>query len=124
MLYLTISEQTKRQGFVVIISPLKAGVKATAEEEEAAIPVVEGTIPIYTGLLNRQPLSTLAEQQIGSCKTDTPRRTKAEGHQDDAGQPRGETNLGTVDDINQLPAASPTIAHPAHPRSKSSLNLS
>ncbi|KAL8695929.1 MAG: hypothetical protein Q9201_007899 [Fulgogasparrea decipioides] len=48
---LTVSEHDKRQGFVIIISPLKAGVGATEKEEETAVPVVEGTIPIHADVL-------------------------------------------------------------------------
>lgn len=37
----------KRRGFVTILSPLKAGMDATKQEEEAAVPTLEGTIPIH-----------------------------------------------------------------------------
>ncbi|KAK4461403.1 RmlC-like cupin domain-containing protein [Cladorrhinum samala] len=37
----------KRQGFVNILSPLKGGVEATAEQEKAAEPTIPGTIPIH-----------------------------------------------------------------------------
>lgn len=40
-------DEEKRKGFVTILSPLKGGVDATAAEEKAAEPVVEGTIPIH-----------------------------------------------------------------------------
>lgn len=46
----TFEEADKRREFVTIISPLKAGPKATAEEEEKAEPVVPGTIPIHADL--------------------------------------------------------------------------
>ena len=44
-------EEAKRKGFVTILSPLKAGMKATAEEEKEATPAVEGTIPIHADFL-------------------------------------------------------------------------
>lgn len=48
---MTFSEEAKRAGFITIISPLKAGIKANAEEEKAAIPTLKGTIPIHADLL-------------------------------------------------------------------------
>ncbi|KAL8913716.1 MAG: hypothetical protein Q9171_001566 [Xanthocarpia ochracea] len=48
---LTIDDEKKRQGFVTIISPLKAGREASPTQEEAAIPVVPGTIPIHADML-------------------------------------------------------------------------
>ncbi len=47
----TFSEEAKRSGFVTIISPLKAGVDASAEEEKAAVPVIKDTIPVHADLL-------------------------------------------------------------------------
>ncbi|KIW72200.1 hypothetical protein PV04_00412 [Phialophora macrospora] len=47
----TFAEEDKRQGFVTIITPLKAGPKATLEEEKAAVPTKEGTIPIHADLV-------------------------------------------------------------------------
>ena len=47
----TFPESDKRKGFVTIISPLKAGHKATPEEEKAAVPIIEGTIPVHADLL-------------------------------------------------------------------------
>jgi quercetin 2,3-dioxygenase len=47
----TFPEESKRSGFVQIITPLKAGPKATKEEEKAAVPVKEGTIPIHADLV-------------------------------------------------------------------------
>lgn len=47
----TFSEEAKRQGFVTIITPLKAGPNATLEEEKAAVPTVEGTIPVHADLV-------------------------------------------------------------------------
>lgn len=48
---MTFSEESKRNAFATIISPLKAGDKASAEEEKAAVPAVKGTIPIHADLL-------------------------------------------------------------------------
>ncbi|KAK4194127.1 RmlC-like cupin domain-containing protein [Triangularia verruculosa] len=45
------AEEDKRKEFVTILSPLKGGVDATAEEEAKAEPVVEGTIPIHADFL-------------------------------------------------------------------------
>lgn len=45
------SEEAKRQNFVPIITPLKAGPKASLEEEKAAVPTLDGTIPIHADLV-------------------------------------------------------------------------
>jgi hypothetical protein len=47
----TFSEADKRKGFVQIITPLKAGPNATPEEEKAAVPTQNGTIPIHADLV-------------------------------------------------------------------------
>ena len=47
----TFNEEDKRKGFVNIITPLKAGPKATLEDENAAVPAKEGTIPIHADLV-------------------------------------------------------------------------
>ena len=47
----TFNSESKRDRFVTILSPLKAGPKATLDEEKAAIPVIEGTIPIHADFL-------------------------------------------------------------------------
>ena len=47
----TFDEAAKRVGFVPILSPLKAGPKASAEQEKAAVPAVEFTIPIHADLV-------------------------------------------------------------------------
>lgn len=44
-------DDAKRDGFVTVISPLKAGPGATRQEEEDAVPVAEGTIPIHADFL-------------------------------------------------------------------------
>lgn len=43
----TFTEEAKMEKFVPILSPLQAGPNASAEEEKAATPAVEGTIPIH-----------------------------------------------------------------------------
>ncbi|KAI1473850.1 RmlC-like cupin [Daldinia eschscholtzii] len=40
-------DEDKRKGFVPILSPLKGGPEATSEQEKAAEPTIEGTIPIH-----------------------------------------------------------------------------
>ncbi|KAI1140741.1 RmlC-like cupin [Hypoxylon sp. FL0543] len=40
-------DEEKRKGFVPILSPLKGGPEATSEQEKAAEPTIEGTIPIH-----------------------------------------------------------------------------
>ncbi len=40
-------DEEKRQGFVHILSPLKGGVDATAEQEKVAEPTIPDTIPIH-----------------------------------------------------------------------------
>ncbi|PHH54197.1 putative quercetin 2,3-dioxygenase PA1210 [Ceratocystis fimbriata CBS 114723] len=41
------SEEAKRQAFLPILSPLKAGEDATLAEEKEAVPAIPGTIPIH-----------------------------------------------------------------------------
>ncbi|KAL4745350.1 hypothetical protein BDW72DRAFT_211493 [Aspergillus terricola var. indicus] len=43
----TFDEGAKRNGFVPILSPLKAGIEATPKEEEEAVPAIPETIPIH-----------------------------------------------------------------------------
>jgi redox-sensitive bicupin YhaK (pirin superfamily) len=43
----TFSDESKRLDFVKILSPLKGGEEATAEQEKDAEPVIPGTIPIH-----------------------------------------------------------------------------
>jgi quercetin 2,3-dioxygenase len=43
----SFSEDAKRQAFLPILSPLKAGLGASLEEEKAAVPVIPDTIPIH-----------------------------------------------------------------------------
>lgn len=44
-------DEDKRKGFVKILSPLKAGEDATAQEEKDAEPAIPGTIPIHADLV-------------------------------------------------------------------------
>jgi len=44
------SEDAKREGFVTILSPMRGGPDASADEEKAAIPTAEDTIPIHADL--------------------------------------------------------------------------
>jgi len=48
---MTFPDDTKQNSFATIITPLKAGPKATPEDEKAAVPAVEGTIPIHADLV-------------------------------------------------------------------------
>ena len=67
----TFGEERKRKGFVPIITPLKAGINATKEEEQAAIPAVEGTIPIHADLVFSAgivPEGEIFEYTIGGPK--------------------------------------------------------
>ncbi len=41
------ADEDKRKGFVPILSPLKGGVEATAEQEKVAEPTIPETIPIH-----------------------------------------------------------------------------
>ena len=47
----TFGEERKRSGWVTIVSPLRAGPSATPEQERAAEPAVEGSIPIHADFL-------------------------------------------------------------------------
>ncbi len=48
---MTFPDEAKQNTFATIITPLKAGPKATPEEEKAAVPAIEGTIPIHADLV-------------------------------------------------------------------------
>ncbi|KAI0475901.1 RmlC-like cupin domain-containing protein [Xylariaceae sp. FL0804] len=43
----TFAEADKRQAFVPVLSPLRRGPEASFQDEEAAEPAIEGTIPIH-----------------------------------------------------------------------------
>lgn len=47
----TFDDEKKRSGFVTIISPLVGGPNATVEQEKAAVPAIDGTIPIHADFL-------------------------------------------------------------------------
>ena len=47
----TFDERSKKNRFVTIISPLKAGPGASVADEKASQPAVEGSIPIHSDLL-------------------------------------------------------------------------
>lgn len=47
----TFPEGDKREKFVNIITPLKAGPSATPAEEKAAVPAKEGTIPVHADIV-------------------------------------------------------------------------
>jgi quercetin 2,3-dioxygenase len=47
----TFDEQAKRQSFIPILSPLKAGPGASSEEEQIAEPSIPNTIPIHSDLV-------------------------------------------------------------------------
>lgn len=48
---MSFGDEAKRKGFVTILSPLKRGKEATAEEEKQALPALDGTIPIHADFL-------------------------------------------------------------------------
>lgn len=70
-------EAEKRKAFVPILSPLKGGVEASAEEEAKAEPMIEGTIPIHAdfvmaaGIL--EPEKTF-EWNVGAKATEATKR--------------------------------------------------
>ncbi|KAK0655948.1 Cupin, RmlC-type [Cercophora newfieldiana] len=70
-------DEEKRKGFVPILSPLKGGVEATAEQEKAAEPLIPETIPIHAdfvmaaGLI--QPESTF-EWNVGAQVAEAAKR--------------------------------------------------
>ncbi|KAJ3497525.1 hypothetical protein NLG97_g1835 [Lecanicillium saksenae] len=43
----TFDEEAKKKGFVTILTPLKGGVDATAQQEKDAEPTIAGSIPIH-----------------------------------------------------------------------------
>lgn len=63
---MTFPEESKRNKFITIISPLKAGAEATREEEKAAIPAIDGTIPIHADFL--MGASIIAKGQSANWK--------------------------------------------------------
>lgn len=47
----SFSEDEKRSRFIPLISPLRAGPSATPADEKAAVPTIQGTIPIHADFL-------------------------------------------------------------------------
>ena len=47
----TFSDEEKKKRFIPILSPLKAGVNASAQDEDSAEPTIKGTIPIHADML-------------------------------------------------------------------------
>jgi len=73
----TFSEADKRNGFVPILSPLAAGDEATAQDEKAAVPAVEGTIPIHADFAMGAGIiapGSKFEWTVGAAATKAPRR--------------------------------------------------
>jgi redox-sensitive bicupin YhaK (pirin superfamily) len=56
------SDEDKRQGFVKILSPLKAGEDASAQEEKEAVPAIPNTIPIHADFVMGAGLIAPASQ--------------------------------------------------------------
>ncbi|KAL9627264.1 MAG: hypothetical protein Q9204_006693, partial [Flavoplaca sp. TL-2023a] len=56
LLSLRIDENRKREGFVTIISPHKAGKQAAPAQEQAAISVVTNAIPIHADMPMGAPI--------------------------------------------------------------------
>ncbi|KAL3455720.1 RmlC-like cupin domain-containing protein [Aspergillus heterothallicus] len=75
----SFDEAKKREGFVTILSPLKAGVEATAREEEEAVPAVPGTIPIHADFVMGAGIIKEAgrfEWRVGGAEEGVVQRTK------------------------------------------------
>jgi redox-sensitive bicupin YhaK (pirin superfamily) len=73
----SFSEEAKREAFVNILSPLKGGPDATAEEEKAAEPVIPGTIPIHADFTMGAGIIASGktfEWAIGQAATQTKRK--------------------------------------------------
>jgi quercetin 2,3-dioxygenase len=70
-------DEEKRKGFVTILSPLKGGVEATAEQEAKAEPMVEGTIPIHADFVMAAALiksESTFEWNVGAEATEATKR--------------------------------------------------
>ncbi|KAK4145725.1 RmlC-like cupin domain-containing protein [Dichotomopilus funicola] len=71
------SDEDKRKGFVNLLSPLKAGVDATAAEEKAGEPTIPGTIPIHADFVMGAGLiepSGKFEWTVGAQATEATKR--------------------------------------------------
>lgn len=70
-------EESKRQGFVNILSPLKGGEDATAQQEKDAEAVIPGTIPIHADFVMAAGLiepNSKFEWSIGVATQETKRK--------------------------------------------------
>ncbi|KAJ4403870.1 hypothetical protein N0V82_010581 [Gnomoniopsis sp. IMI 355080] len=76
----TFPEEDKRKDFVKILSPLKAGDEATKQEEEAATPTIEGTIPVHADLV--MAAGIIAPQQTFEWKVGADARFGPDSTQD------------------------------------------
>ncbi|KAM7189777.1 RmlC-like cupin domain containing protein [Naviculisporaceae sp. PSN 640] len=73
----SFSDDDKRKGFVNILSPLKGGVDATAEQEKVAEPMIPGTIPIHADFVMGAGIiapETSFEWKVGAKVTDATKR--------------------------------------------------
>lgn len=71
------ADEDKRKGFVKILSPLKAGVDATAQEEKDATPAIPDTIPIHADFVMGAGLiapENKFEWTVGGGGTEQPKR--------------------------------------------------
>ncbi|KAK0729764.1 RmlC-like cupin domain-containing protein [Lasiosphaeris hirsuta] len=71
------ADEDKRKAFVPILSPLKAGVEATAAEEKVAEPAIEGTIPIHADFVMAAGIiapGAVFEWRVGAGVTQTLKR--------------------------------------------------
>ncbi|KAH7316636.1 RmlC-like cupin domain-containing protein [Stachybotrys elegans] len=69
-------DESKRQGFVKILSPLKAGEDATEQQEQEAEPTVPGTIPIHSDLVMSAALIAPGKQFEWIVGANATQRTK------------------------------------------------
>lgn len=70
-------DEKKRQGFVPILSPLKGGIDATHQQEQAAEPAIDGTIPIHADFVMGAGIIAPQgrfEWVVGANATENPRR--------------------------------------------------
>ncbi|KAI1193298.1 RmlC-like cupin domain-containing protein [Nemania serpens] len=73
----SFDEEKKRHGFVPILSPLKAGPDATHQQEQAAEPTIDGTIPIHADFVMGAGIiapQARFEWVVGANATENPKR--------------------------------------------------
>ncbi|KAI1163610.1 RmlC-like cupin domain-containing protein [Nemania serpens] len=73
----TFDEEKKRHGFVPILSPLKGGPDATHQQEQAAEPTIDGTIPIHADFVMGAGIiapQAKFEWLVGANATENPKR--------------------------------------------------